>query len=620
MNGILTLFLFFYFSLNTSVYIKYFLWFNSILYLCMKKKILLVLVLFVLILRSFIPLPNLEFPVTGIVSKVYDASFQIRTLYGTVQCITDQPVSLDSVVKIEGTLIEKQSFAFTPVTSVSDYAVVADRVEIQFQLWTLRFIIDQRIMKNDDSLTQNYLKKSILRLSSNEESLESLDSIQLVMMISVLKELFRKFLSDKKWRKVESFLIVFFCMLWNMPFVCFRLFYFRKMKTYPISNYDVLGIFGVLVYLISASLASSSSFWFVFLLRMIAASISNNRWFLLFFMGLLQLCFNCYVDVFDILLFRFNQMVSIVSFLVGWFIFVLDMNASWWVNLIDRFYSCLPDFELRGTISLVAVFFLFLMFSAISKKKQLVYLFLMTGWISIFGTNPFGRIVFLNVGQGDAILIQSPLSFKTILIDTGPPSSYVQLKKSLYGQSVYEIDLLVLTHKDNDHSGNKEALMEDFVVGRIWDNTMLWSEDDEFLFRQINQIDISQNENDNSLVLVSKMNGLSFLFCGDATKQQEVKYVQQIDEKVDVCKIGHHGSDTSTSWNLLDTAGCPVAIISVGRNNRYGHPHDAVVERLSKNGSLVLNTAAVGDIQITLTRFFHLITTSSHESVIIIKE
>ncbi|MBR5289809.1 MAG: hypothetical protein IKU28_02310, partial [Erysipelotrichaceae bacterium] len=240
----------------------------------MKKKILLVLVLFVLILRSFIPLPHLEFPVTGIVSKVYDASFQIRTLYGTVQCITDQPVSLDSVVKIEGTLIENQSFAFTPVTSVSDYAVVADRVEIQFQLCTLRFIIDQRIMKNDDSLTQNYLKKSILRLSSNEESLESLDSIQLVMMISVLKELFRKFLSDKKWRKVESFLIVFFCMLWNMPFVCFRLFYFRKMKTYPISNYDVLGIFGVLVYLISASLASSSSFWFVFLLRMIAASIS----------------------------------------------------------------------------------------------------------------------------------------------------------------------------------------------------------------------------------------------------------------------------------------------------------------------------------------------------------
>ena len=620
MNGILILFLFFYFSLNGSVYIKCFLWSVSIIYLLLKKKFMLMVIMIILILRSLILPVNLKLPVTGVVSKVYDASFQIRTVYGTVQCITDQQVCLDSIVEIDGTLLDQhQSSAFVSVSSISDFAIVADRVEMKVQLWTLRSLIYQWILTIDDSLTQSFLKKSILRLSTSEELLESLDSIQVVMMISLLKGLFRKFINEKKWRKIESLWIVFFCLLWDLPFVCFRLLYFKMMKTTSVSNYDALGLLGVLVYLFSVSLASSPLFWFVFLLRIIAVSVSDNRCMFLFFIGLIQLCFSCCVDFFDLLLFRLNQVISILSFFIGWFILVFDMNALWWMKFIDRFYSCLPSFELRGSISLVSICFLYLLFSMMNKQRQQFYILLMTGWIALFGTNPFGRIIFLNVGQGDAILIQSPLSFKTVLIDTGPPSSYRQLKKSLYGQSVYEIDLLVLTHKDNDHSGNKEAIMQDFEVKRIWDNTMSLIEDKEFSLRQINDIDISQNENENSLVLVSQLNGLSILLCGDATKQQEQHFAERINETMDICKIGHHGSDTSTSWKLLDTAGCPVAIISAGLNNRYGHPHEAVVERLSQNGSLVLNTAVDGDIQMTLTRFFHLITTSSHESVIIIK-
>ena len=621
MKGILILFLLFYFSLNASMYIKCFLWSVSIIYLLLKKKFILMVIMIILILRSIMPPINLKIPVTGIVSKIYDASFQIRTVYGTVQCITDQTVSLDCLVEIEGTLLDQhQSPTFVPVSSVSDFAVVANHVEMKFQLFTPRSLIYRWILTIGDPLTQSFLKKALLRLSTPEKLLESLDSVQLVMMISMLKKLLRKFINEKKWKKLEALWIVFFCLLWDLPFVCFRLFYFRNMKSSILSDYDALGLFGVLVYLFSVSLASSSSFWFVFLLRTIAVSVSENRCVFLFFMGLMQLSFTCCVDVFDLLLFRLNQIISIASFMIGWFVLILHGNAFWWVNMIDRLSSYLPTFELRGSISLVSIFFLSLMFSLMNKYKQVLFIFIITGWIAVFGTNPFGRIVFLNVGQGDAILIQSPLSFKTVLIDTGPPSSYTQLKKSLYGQSVYEIDLLVLTHKDNDHSGNKEALMQDFEVRRIWDNTMPAIEDKEFKFRQINEISLNQDENENSLVLTAILNGLNILLCGDATKQQELRFTAQISDTMDICKIGHHGSDTSTSWRLLDTAGCPVAIISAGLNNRYGHPHADVVERLILNGSLVLNTAIDGDIQITMTRFFHLITTSSHESVIIFKE
>jgi competence protein ComEC len=89
---------------------------------------------------------------------------------------------------------------------------------------------------------------------------------------------------------------------------------------------------------------------------------------------------------------------------------------------------------------------------------------------------------------------------------------------------------------------------------------------------------------------------------------------------MDVCKIGHHGSNTSTSWTLLDHAQCSIAIISAGIDNRYGHPHKEVLDRLKRNGSLILNTQIHGDIRFSFTRFFNLITTSFDESVIIIKE
>ena len=160
---------------------------------------------------------------------------------------------------------------------------------------------------------------------TSEELLESLDSIQVVMMISLLKGLFRKFINEKKWRKIESLWIVVFCLLWDLPFVCFRLLYFKMMKTASVSNYDALGLLGVLVYLFSVSLASSSSFWFVFLLRIIAGSVSEKRCVFVFFIGLIQLCFSCCVDFFDLLLFRLNQVISILSFFIGWFILVFDM-------------------------------------------------------------------------------------------------------------------------------------------------------------------------------------------------------------------------------------------------------------------------------------------------------
>ena len=361
MTGVLLLFLYFYLSLNLSLILRVLLWVCAVVWMCFKRRFVFIFLLVLIITRTFVSPVPLKLPVTGIVSKVYESSFQMRTLYGTVQCITDERVSLDTVVQVEGTLIQKNmSTFFYPVTSNSNHTVFVSQITRKCQLWTLRHLIYEKIMTFDDSLNRNFLKKSVLRLSSDD--LSNLDFVQVVLLLKVMKGVVRKRYSEKGWKRIEPGLIVFFCYLWNMPFVCFRMFYFRKIKEVSISNYDGLGLFGVLVYLFSPDLAASSSFWFVFLVRLIGCSINSNRCVMLFFIGLMQLTFQCQVDVLDVVIFQVNQIISIICFVIGFFALIFQINVSLWIEMLETFYAWIPSFELRGSVSLFCILFLILLF------------------------------------------------------------------------------------------------------------------------------------------------------------------------------------------------------------------------------------------------------------------
>lgn len=313
-------------------------------------------------------------------------------------------------------------------------------------------------------------------------------------------------------------------------------------------------------------------------------------------------------------------MISFVSFILALLRVMFPISLNCWIHVLKVLFKHTISIELHGTLSFFVLFVLMMFLSSLNHIHQRIVMIVSVFVVALCSCNPFCRMVFLNVGQGDCTLIHFPLFFKTVLIDTGPPSSYYQLQKSLYAQSVYEIDLLILSHGDNDHSGNLEQIINDFKVKEIWDNTMNRKTHDLLKMIQINTFDVEQDENDKSLVHMFFLNNLNYLFLGDASIQQEEQFSEVISEPMDVCKIGHHGSKTSTSWKLLDNAGCRIAVISAGVNNRYNHPHVEVVERLLKNGSNILNTQYHGDIQIIMSRFFNLVTTSNHEFGIIFKE
>ncbi len=238
-------------------------------------------------------------------------------------------------------------------------------------------------------------------------------------------------------------------------------------------------------------------------------------------------------------------------------------------------------------------------------------------------------VTFLDVDQGDSILIQSPSS-ATVLIDCGPDRSVL----SELGRSVpfYDrtIDLLVITHPDADHITGCIDVVERYRISRVLitgiaSTSNLWSILDDaierkhipatvaragesFMFdRAVLRVlfpleDVSgqtfKNTNDSSIVAMLEYGDERFLFTGDANVSVEQKLLQVgTNVSAQVLKVGHHGSRTSSSREFLEKVHPAYAVIQVGEKNKYGHPTQDVLERLRHIGAKVLRTDRDGRLE-----------------------
>lgn len=208
-------------------------------------------------------------------------------------------------------------------------------------------------------------------------------------------------------------------------------------------------------------------------------------------------------------------------------------------------------------------------------------------------------IHFINVGQGDAILIQSQTS--NILIDTGG-SQYFDMATEvlipfLYKRKATRIDLLITTHSDFDHDGASKSLKDNFRVNKhVTSPSSFPLKIGNVYLENLNNI-YHQDDNDNSLVLFFSMLGAKWLLMGDASIVVEREIIKQNPNlDVDYIKIGHHGSKTSTSSDFIKKLSPDQAIISVGTNNYYGHPHSSVLDILKRHMVVVRRTDYEGTI------------------------
>ncbi|MGM9987682.1 MAG: DNA internalization-related competence protein ComEC/Rec2 [Bacillaceae bacterium] len=297
---------------------------------------------------------------------------------------------------------------------------------------------------------------------------------------------------------------------------------------------------------------------------------------------------------------------------------------------------------LLGTCLVASVYYLFLCWERGDVKRG--------GWpivvvLVLLYISPFlrieGVVTFLDVGQGDCIVIELPFRKGVYVIDTGGSLPFQkeewQEKREAYhvaekviapylkSRGIHTIDKLILSHGDYDHMGEAVTLMDELQIKEIIvgkkekrpdlekevitkalqkgidvvevKSGMSWTEGN-FQFSVLGPYEAIGEENNQSIVLHTKLGGASFLFTGDLEEDGEKWLVDAYPNlDVDVLKIGHHGSKSSTTQQLLEQYNPQIGIISVGQNNRYNHPNVDVLKRLEEQNVFIFRTDEDGSVQ-----------------------
>ncbi len=241
------------------------------------------------------------------------------------------------------------------------------------------------------------------------------------------------------------------------------------------------------------------------------------------------------------------------------------------------------------------------------------------------------RVDFIDVGQGDAALVTSPAG-KTVLIDGGPANHAPALTAFLAAHVHGPIDLILLSHRHEDHLGGLPAVVHQLGARLFLDAPAAHAGPDyERLMRELEargvparqaargrRIDLGggaaltmlgppepsivgsrSDVNANSVVARLTYGGVSILFAGDAESPTEAWLLASgQDLRADVLKVAHHGSRYASGMRFLRAVGPRVAVISAGAGNEYGHPARVTVQRLARAGAAVYRTDLDGDVTV----------------------
>jgi competence protein ComEC len=233
------------------------------------------------------------------------------------------------------------------------------------------------------------------------------------------------------------------------------------------------------------------------------------------------------------------------------------------------------------------------------------------------------KVHFIDVGDADCILVQQ--GDKSMLIDAGNNSDEDVIKSYLLSQGISRLNILVGTHVDEDHIGSMDAVINNFDVDKIY---VPKSDGDSKYLADVNnaaakkglQITAPVSEenfnigegictilapvsrgyeklNNYSIVIKLQYGNTFFLFTGDAEEVSEREMMRRgFDLSANVLKLGHHGSIRSTTDEFLNRVNPQYAVISVGRNNKYRHPHKRTMEKLKVKGIKVYRTDENGTV------------------------
>ena len=492
------------------------------------------------------------------------------------------------------------------------------------------------IMGNSDALEDDI--KDSYRYNGISHLL-SISGMHISLFAFILKYLLKKI--PGHMLLIKSFLL-FYVILTGFKLSAIRSFFLflTSSKIKPI--FSLILIFSIMLaynpyYLYNISFIFSFVITFFILLLPIK---DKNYFFKVFKTSLL--CFFVSIPILTMTSYEINFLspilnvffIPFVSFIIfpltilTFFIKIFDPVLFYLTNLLEEFSLFSNYFNLSLVLSkpplwLIIMYYLGIIwtFKKFRFAKQFLLLIIIIFHYLLPKFNPYPVLTMLDVNQGDAILIEFEHQSKVVLIDTGGKyntkgdiSKYT-LIPYMKSKGISSIDYLILSHGDLDHAKESYDLVTNFDVKHIIINSGNDSEYEMLLkkykpykisegyiedigFKFLNNKDID-DENEDSLIIYTKLNNYYILLMGDAgfTSEEYILNKYKI-EKVDILKIGHHGSKYATSKQFLDYIKPKIALISVGKNNNYGHPASRVINDLKKRDIATYMTSVNGSIEI----------------------
>ncbi len=322
--------------------------------------------------------------------------------------------------------------------------------------------------------------------------------------------------------------------------------------------------------------------------------------------------------------------LTLLTFIISKFYSILNITT----NLLESLSLLFNKFKIIIYFPRINLIFVFIYLSILMlyiKFKKKICLYLIIVLLIFFKIRPYmdnnTYIYYIDVGQGDSILVVTPHLNKTILIDTGGIVSFNENYKSNIVKNktipffrrigINKVDYLFLTHGDYDHAGEANELLSNFCVKKVFinkgniNNIEKKINNKEVLMLKNFVIDnikvnslnnnVFNNENDDSTILLFNIYDYKFLFMGDASiKTEEYLLNNYILPNVDILKVGHHGSYTSTSTDFINVIKPKYSVISVGENNMYKHPNKSVLDIL--DNTKLFRTDVDGTIEVKISK------------------
>lgn len=448
------------------------------------------------------------------------------------------------------------------------------------------------------------------------------------MHLTILKKwlcTFLKFIFAKKGQDIVSILIIS-VYVWIIPYnISFLRAYLMLVLPMLLHRYlnrmDIFSLITVGMLFYNPYLLFNLSFVFSYLVYMVILLFQNNH----------RMSYLLVLSSLPVIL-SVNYKINIITLLLGviitplveilyqciLFYLIFGQWAVWLVSFLFSGLTMIMDFLYDHSIYLyfpkpnmlfILIYYMILgqIILKVNMNRKISQEFCcLLGVVIAFYFYPFynmqGKVVMISVGQGDCFLIRQPFQRGNILIDTGGLEyrdvAVDTIIPYLYSEGIQSLDAVFISHDDFDHSGALTSLLSNFPVQEvIYDFKEKTIGDLTFYNLALNKAYF--DENDRSSIIYVTINQLHYLFTGDISETAERDLYQKYGSlDVDVLKVGHHGSGTSTSNDLLKLCRPKIALISVGKDNFYGHPHPAVLQRLKDYGVKVYRSDRDGMVKI----------------------